>query len=134
MLTRTGGAILFAGLGLLTSGLALGNLFYAGVSLIPFSLFLASLAVEPPHDIKATMRVSRPSPRVGEELVVDVDYEVPGGAGGVEVHVKLPETFELVGGHNVRLVAKPPKGAVRGTMSFTCRAGKRGKVTLGPVV
>ncbi|HUR68022.1 MAG TPA: DUF58 domain-containing protein [Candidatus Thermoplasmatota archaeon] len=133
MLTRTGAAILFAGLGLLTSGLALGNLFYAGVSLIPFSLFLASLAVEAPHDIKATLRVSKPSPRVGEEMTIEVDYEVPKGAGGVELHVPLPETFELVSGHNLKLVAKAPRSAASGTLSFVCRAGKRGRVEIGPV-
>jgi len=133
MLTRTGTAILFAGLGLLTSGLALGNLFYAGVALIPFALFLAGLAVEPPHGIKATMRASKLTPRVGEEVLVELDYEIPRGAGAVELQVLLPETFELVNGHNVRLIAKPGQAPVQGSMSFVCRSGKRGKVEIGPL-
>lgn len=133
MLTRTGGAILFAGLGLLTSGLALGNAFYAALALVPFALFLAAIAVDAPHGIRATLRTSKPAPRVNEELLVEVEYSVPKGAGGVELHVPLPDTFELVQGHNVKLVAKRPRDALAGSFSFTVRAGKRGKVEIGPV-
>lgn len=133
MLTRTGGAILFAGLGLLTSGLALGNPFYSALALVPFSLFLVSLAIEPPHGIEAATRVSKPNPRVGEHVLVEVSYEIPKGAGAVELHVPLPETFELVDGHNVKLVTKPAGTPISGQMTFTCRSGKRGKVELGPV-
>lgn len=133
MLTKAGTAILFAGLGLLTSGLALGNLFYAGISMIPFSVFLASLAVDAPHGIKADLRVSKENPRVGEEIAIEIDYDVPKGAGAVEFHALLPDTFELVSGHNVRLFAKPKGAPLRGTMSFTARVGKRGKVEVGPV-
>lgn len=134
MLTRTGAAILFAGLGLLTSGIALGNTFYAALSLVPFALFLSSLAIEAPHGIKAAVRVSKVNPRVGEDLLVEVDYDVPRGAGAVELHVQLPDTFELVDGHNVKLVAKPLRAPASGTMSFVCRPGKRGKVDVGPLM
>lgn len=148
MLTRTGGAILFAGLGLLTSGIALGNAFYAALALVPFALFLAAIAVDAPHGIRATIRVSKAldapagssapryaaaTPRVGEEVLVEVDYEIPKGAGGVEFHVPLPDTFELVAGHNVKLVAKAPRKPLAGTFSFTMRPGKRGKIDIGPL-
>ena len=133
MLTRTGGAVLFAGLGLLTSGIALGNAFYAALALVPFALFLAAVSVEAPHGIRATLRVSKPAPRVGEELLVEVEYEVPQGAGGVELHVPLPDTFELVQGHNVKLLAKRPREPLSGAFSFTVRPGKRGAVEVGPV-
>ena len=133
MLTRTGGAILFAGLSLLTSGLALGNAFYAAVSLVPFALFLAAIAIDAPHGVRASIRVSKPYPRVGEEVLVEVGYAVPKGAGGVEIHVPLPDTFELVAGHNVKLVAKAAGKPLEGAFAFTVRAGKRGKVDVGPV-
>ena len=133
MLTRTGGAILFAGLGLLTSGIALGNAFYAALALVPFALFLAAISADAPHGISARLRTSKPAPRVGEELLVEVDYKVPKGAGGVELHVPLPDTFELAQGHNVKLVAKRPREPLEGSFSFTVRAGKRGKTEIGPV-
>lgn len=65
--------------------------------------------------------------------MVEVDYEIPKGAGSVELHVPLPDTFELVSGHNVRLLAKPGRKPIAGSMSFVCRPGKRGKVEMGPV-
>lgn len=133
MLTRAGTAILFAALGLLTSGLALGNAYYAGLSLVPLALFLAAVALEPPHGMRARLSVSKATPRVGEEVLVEAEVEVPRGAGSVEVHVPLPDTFELVEGHNVRLVAKAPRASVTATLTFTVRPGKRGKVDVGPV-
>ena len=133
MLTRAGAGILFAAFALMVAGLALGNMFYAALSLVPFSVFLAAMAVEPPAGIRATLAVSDERPRVGHEVLVEVEVEVARGAGAVEVHVPLPDTWELAGGHNVRLFAKDPKAPLKATMGFTARAAKRGKVELGPV-
>ncbi|HEX2021398.1 MAG TPA: DUF58 domain-containing protein [Candidatus Thermoplasmatota archaeon] len=134
MLTRAGTTLLFAGLGLLTSGLAVGNLFYVSLSLAPLGVFLAALALEAPHGVRATLRVSRTAPRAGDEVLVEVDYEVAKGAGALEISVPLPESFTLVSGRNVRLLAKAPGKPLRGTISFTVAAEKRGTVAVGPVM
>lgn len=133
MLTRAGTTILFGGVSLLTAGLAVGNAYYMTLALVPLGVFFAGLALESPHHVTTTLRLSKTAPRAGDEMLVEVAYVVPRGMGGVEIEVKLPETFTIVNGRNVRLLAKRPFAPLRGEMSFTVRADKRGSVHVGPV-
>lgn len=134
MLTRAGLTLLLAGLALLTGGLAVGNLYWATLSLVPLSVLLAGLALDAPGGIRATLAVSKAAPRQGEDLLVEVEYEVARGAGAVELHVPLPDAFELKEGRNVHLVAKPFRAPARGRFSFTVRAAKRGQHEVGPLL
>ena len=133
MLTKAGLTVLLAGLGLLTGGLAVGNFYYATLSLAPLAVLLAALALDPPGRVKATLQVSRAAPREGEEVQVEVAYEVRAGAGGLELHVPLPDAFELKEGRNVHLVVKPLGKPASGRFAFTLRAAKRGHHQVGPL-
>lgn len=133
MLTKAGLTVLLAGLSLLTGGLAVGNFYYATLSLVPLGVLLAALALDPPGRVKATLTLSKANPREGEDLLVEVAYEVRGGAGGLELHVPLPDAFLLKEGRNVHLVVKRLREPASGRFSFTVRAAKRGHHALGPL-
>ena len=133
MLTKAGLTILLAGLGLLTSGLAVGNFYYATLSLAPLCVLLAALALDPPGQVKATLAAGPAGPREGEDVLVEVEYEARSGAGGLELHVPLPDTFELRDGSNVRLLVKRRGEPLKGRFAFTVRAAKRGHHQLGPL-
>lgn len=133
MLTRAGATLLFGGLGLLSSGIALGNTVHMTLALVPLAVLFAAIALDPPNGVRTRIEVSRTAPRAGDTLDVTVHYEVLRGAGGVEISVPLPETFTLLEGRNVRLVPKPFGAPRRGDFSFRVRAGKRGAHDVGPV-
>ena len=133
MLTRAGATLLFGGIGLLSSGIALGNTYYMTLALVPLGVLFAAIAIDPPHHVTTRIRLSKVAPRAGDEMLVNVEYEVARGLGGLEVSVPLPESFRLVNGRNVHLLAKSPLKTRRGELSFTVRAMKRGAHEVGPV-
>lgn len=134
MLTRAGLTLLLVGLTLLTAGIAVGNFYWATLSLVPLGVLLAALSLDAPRRVRATLGVSKPAPRQGEDVTVEVAYEIASGAGAVELHVPLPDAFELKEGRNVHLVPKPPGKMVAGSFSFTLRAAKRGHHEIGPLM
>lgn len=133
MLTRAGLVLLFAGLSVFSAGLASGNPYYVTMSLVPLCVFLAALATEAPGGVRAALRVSPATARPGEEVLVEVEYEVRSGLGAVEFQVALPETLALATGRNVHLAAKRGFRPVTGRFAFTLRAEHRGAYDVGPV-
>lgn len=133
MLTKAGLTVLLAGLSLLTGGLAVGNFYYATLSLVPLGVLLAALALDPPGAVKATLKAGKANPREGEDILVEVEYEVGRGAGGLELHVPLPDAFELKEGRNVHLIVKRLRQPAAGRFAFTLRAAKRGHHEVGPL-
>ncbi len=113
---------------LLLLGIGLGN---AGLLILaPFPLFtLLLLRREQPPAPRITTRLSTLTPRRGEVVTVDVHAAIPPGRGMVEVHVPVPDAFELEAGSNLHVLPADPEG--RGyALKFRIRATTRGKHTM----
>lgn len=133
MLTRAGLTLLGAAGTLLLAGVGGGNPFYSTLALVPLGVLVAGLAIDAAHRISATVTLSKPEPRAGEEVVCEVAYRVDAGAGPVEFHVPLPDPFALVGGSNLHVVVKRRGVPLEGRFAFTFRATARGQHAIGPV-
>ena len=131
MFTRSGQAMLAAGLGLFLGGVAFGNYALLLAGAFPLVVLLVVLS-ERPALPSATRALSTAHPRRGDVVEVRLDVRLPAGRGAVEVHQPLPAPFELVEGTNVHVLAlgDAPR---RVALAFRFRARKRGRHVLGPL-
>lgn len=129
MLTRTGRALMGAGIAFCVGGLAFGNwpFFGAGTLLVLLTTF-STLAREP----RVNVHVDRARVERGGRLAFTVEVELPRGLGVAEVHQPLPDEFELASGNNFHVLTFGLRKRVE-RHSFEVRAPKRGEFTLPPV-
>lgn len=131
MFTRSGQAVLAAGLGLFLGGAAFGNYALLLVGSLPLVVVLVVLS-ERPRLPSASRALSTLHPRRGDVVDVRLDVLMPRGRGAVEVHQPLPAPFELVDGTNLHVLALGSEPR-RVTLVFRFRARKRGRHVLAPV-
>ncbi|HVL87395.1 MAG TPA: DUF58 domain-containing protein [Candidatus Thermoplasmatota archaeon] len=129
MLTKSGHALLATSLALLAAGLTFGNYAYLLVGSFPLFIVLAAIGLDEPRDVRVERNVSRTNVRAGDRVTVEVRVACAGGRGLLEVHVPLPEPFELVEGSNLHLLRKDA-GPLEASFAFTFRATKRGTWSL----
>jgi uncharacterized protein (DUF58 family) len=121
-LSRAGVALAGAGLGLLASGMATGNVELIVLACFPLALLGLSLA-SPRAILRAARTLSTRTPRRGDAVDVEIDvFGLPAGAI-VETHASVPDGFELESGTNLALHSDPLSTRV----AFRVRAHARGK-------
>ena len=129
MLTRTGRALMGAGVAFSLAGLAFGNwpFFGAGALLVLLTTF-STLAREP----QVRVHVDKARVERGGRLAFTMEVELPRGLGVAEVHQPLPDEFELASGNNFHVLTFGLRKRVE-RHAFEVRAPKRGEFTLPPV-
>jgi uncharacterized protein (DUF58 family) len=132
LLTRSGLAVLTLASFLLITALATGNLVVLTLALLPLSFLILGAAATQARRIHAELKLPDRAVRLGENLLVTVEYEVRGGRGIIELHQPVPGPFLLVSGSNVQVVSKRP-GVLRGNYIFTVRATRRGEHIFPPL-
>lgn len=113
-------------------GLVSGSMPLLMVSFIPLFLVLLGLVILPPKSLEVSMEEIPETVHVGDVISINGKVEIPSGFGTVILYRKLPDTFELVEGSNVRMIWKGP-GKASADFSLRVRCSKRGEYTIAPV-
>lgn len=132
MLTRQTVTYISLFTGIFLIALVVGNIIVMSVSLVPLFTVLIGLLLEQPKTIQGTICSVNKSVWVGTIIEVTSDIVIKDGIGVVVLTQRLPASFELVEGSNIRMVWKGirQKSIV---LSYRVRCSKRGKYSLHPI-
>ena len=118
--------------GSLLAGLFLGNLILLAMSLVPLSLLLIGLLIEPPKHLGIRAGEIKTRIWLGDVVKIEWEVTVSDGLGVVSFFQELPRHFALVEGNNLKVCWKG-WGSRTFTLSYKVRCAKRGSYVLPPV-
>lgn len=129
-LSRLGSGLLGGGVLLLIAALVLANPVLAATGLTLLAFAGLGSALPTPGVRSIAVDVSPTEGKVGDRFRADVRLETTPGIGGLELHVQVPNGFELSQGTNLRLFTFAG-AASRLTWTMTLRALQRGSSRVG---
>ncbi|NLE09598.1 MAG: DUF58 domain-containing protein [Dehalococcoidales bacterium] len=113
-------------------GIVTGNVTVLVISLIPVFVIIVGMMIPVPDSIRIAMDEIPDTYRVGDIVTIHCKIEAGSGSGPVILSQKLPETFELVEGSNIKLLWKG-FGKLSAEYRYRFRCSKRGEYTIEPV-
>ncbi len=118
--------------GFLLAGLFLGNLIMLAMSLVPLSMLLIGLLIEPPRRLSIRAGEVKTLIWLGDVVKIEWEVTISDGFGVISLFQEIPGHFALVEGSNLKVCWKG-WGSRTITFAYKVRCAKRGSYILPPV-
>ncbi len=115
--------------GFLLAGLFLGNLIMLAMSLVPLSMLLIGLLIEPPRRLSIRAGEVKTLIWLGDVVKIEWEVTISDGFGVISLFQELPGHFALVEGNNLKVCWKG-WGSRTITFAYKVRCAKRGSYIL----